>query len=106
MTKLPKHRERFAEKLFDEEGELLDFFNYQKALISNVNLKFINDQEDDDDTYLHYACKCGLLDYAEFLLKNGADVNIKNNDLRTALDYAEENEDQQMIALIKKYKRR
>ena len=43
----------------------------------------------------------GHLEIVKFLIENGADINIKNNDGKTALDFAEENDYKNIIELLK-----
>ena len=51
----------------------------------------INWQDDNRWTPLMWASVNGHLDVVRYLICNGADVNIKNNNGETALDLAEKN---------------
>jgi ankyrin repeat protein len=52
-------------------------------------------------TALHLAVKHGHIDCALFLIKAGGYLMVKDSQMKTPLDYAEENRDQPMIQLIK-----
>jgi len=76
-----------------------DIFNALIAQKVDLN-KICNDK-----TPLMYTAKYGQLDYAKALLKAGADVSIKNNEGKTAFDYAvkyEKLELQKLLAPTKK----
>jgi ankyrin repeat protein len=58
----------------------------------------IASQNDDGKTPLHIASEWGNLPAAKFLIENGANVNIRDKDVKTPLDYAKSAE---MIKLLK-----
>jgi ankyrin repeat protein len=53
---------------------------------------------------LNIACKEGHRDVAELLLKNNAEVNIRNSSNWTALDVATKNEHGYVIEILLKFK--
>lgn len=54
-----------------------------------------------DKTPLMYTAKYGQLDFAKTLIKAGADNNIKNEEGRTALDYAVKYKNTELQVLLK-----
>ena len=58
-------------------------------------------------TVFHYACHNGYLDVAKLLMKNSIDLNIdleaKDNDGYTALNYACYNNHPKIVEMIKRY---
>jgi pectate lyase len=54
-------------------------------------------------TALHYAVKGGYKEIAELLIENDADVNVKDRQGKTALDYAKQFNKQDIIDLLKKH---
>ncbi|KAH6688539.1 ankyrin repeat-containing domain protein, partial [Plectosphaerella plurivora] len=45
----------------------------------------MNEQDSDGNTILHLAAKRNMTDGVKFLLQQGADINIRNNELNTPL---------------------
>ena len=48
---------------------------------------YINAPDTEGDTPLFWAAETGKLNAAQILLKHGADVNARNDDVKTALDW-------------------
>lgn len=57
---------------------------------------------DENESALTYVGEKGLEEMMELLIKNGADVNITNDNKNTALILAAENGNFQMLQLISK----
>ena len=71
-------------------------------LLFDKKAVLINIYNEDGFTPLIFACKCGHLPVVDFLLKNGADVNLKDKMNHTALMWACYNDDITIIlSLIK-----
>ena len=74
----------------------------KSMLNKEINIKtLINAVDKENNTALILASKFGYSEIAKILIENGADVNAKNNDGKTALDYAEENDYKNIIELLK-----
>ena len=74
----------------------------KSMLNKEVNIKtLINAVDKENNTALILASKFGYHKIVKILIENGADINIKNNDGKTALDYAEENDYKSIIELLK-----
>ena len=56
----------------------------------------------EDSTPIHGACKFDRLKAVEILIKYGADVNAKNTEGKTALDFVNESKKQQCKDIIQK----
>lgn len=54
----------------------------------------------DDKSPLMYAAKYGEIEAAKALIKAGAKVDLKNNEGRTALDYARKYDKKEMITFL------
>lgn len=52
-------------------------------------------------TTLHFAAMKGKIDVVKILLEYNADVNTKNNEGRTALHYAANNNYQELVECIR-----
>jgi len=50
----------------------------------------VNEVDKDNNTALHYAVESNSVPIVEFLLKNGADISMKNKNNKTPLDLAKE----------------
>ena len=74
-----------------------------KTLIETkqVNINLPNDQ-DLGRTALHYAAWKGTAEMVDLLVKNGADLNCKNNNGWTALHYASRYGKTEMFELLVK----
>ena len=65
-----------------------------------VLIQWIVHQQIYDDTALHYAANHGYLAIATRLLEGGADLTLRDNDGRTALDYARSRGHSEVVALL------
>lgn len=65
-----------------------------------------NDKDNDMMTPLLYACENGAEDCVEVLLKEGADIHVKNNAGRTPLRIAKEHGDARAVSAIEEESRR
>ena len=65
---------------------------------ANINL-----QDEDLFTPLHFACMFSTMEVIEALLTKGADFNVKNNKMGTALDIAKARNSPDILALLEKY---
>jgi len=78
-----------------------------EAYFSGMNSQeihvFINQPDACDDYPIHIAIKKGRLDLARWLLRAGANPQMKNYWGKTALEIAERKEDQDAIALLQQY---
>ncbi len=61
----------------------------------------VNARTDGVDTPLHLAAWVGLKDMAELLLANGADLNLRDNEGRTAVVRAANNFQHEMVKLLR-----
>ncbi len=78
----------------DEHAEKL------KILLEHIG--DINEVDEHGDTVLHYAAKSyAPLDIVKLLVDNGIDWKIKNNDGKTALDFADEEEVKKYLGSLK-----
>ncbi|CAD8139343.1 unnamed protein product [Paramecium pentaurelia] len=91
----------FIEKIFImvEEHRLSDL----KEILKLEASMDINYQNEDGNTMLISASKCGATQIVDYLLKNGADVNIQNYKGQTAMDVALENYQFATADIIFKY---
>ena len=67
---------------------------------SPVLIQWIVHQQNYDDTALHKAACHGYLAIATRLLEGGADLTLRNNDGKTALDYARLHGQSEVVALL------
>jgi ankyrin repeat protein len=73
-----------SESIDDFLGSLETYIIYddldavQEVFIKNPDLD-INKQYEDGNTLLHWACQVDSLDIVKFLIKHGANINIKND---------------------------
>ena len=65
--------------------------------------KLVEQVMGEDNFALMWASKYGKIDMIKFVLKRGVDVNVKDEDGYTALMYAEENGDKDIIDLLKSH---
>jgi ankyrin repeat protein len=56
-----------------------------------------------DGTPLHYVAKGGYKEIVELLVKSDADINTKDRQGKTPLDYARQLDKQEIIELLKKH---
>ncbi|CAK75365.1 unnamed protein product (macronuclear) [Paramecium tetraurelia] len=89
------------EKIFImvEEHRLSDL----KEILKLEATMDINYQNEEGNTMLISASKCGATQIVDYLLKNGADVNIQNHNGQTAMDVALENYQFATADIIFKY---
>ncbi|CAD8067353.1 unnamed protein product [Paramecium primaurelia] len=85
--------------LMVEEHKLLDL----KEILKLETSIDVNYQNDEGNTMLISASKCGAVLIVEFLLKNGADASIQNYNGLTAMDMALKNYQFQTADIIYKY---
>jgi len=92
----------------DDEG-ITTFIRTVLTLDEDLAIRFatehpfnINHQDVDGKTALHYACIFGLKQIIYFLLINGADLSIKDNENKIALFYLQQSEHTTQ-EIIKKY---
>ena len=91
------------EERFLKAAENGNLKKIKSMLNKEVNIKtLINAVDKENNTALILASKFGYSEIVKILIENGADINIKNNDGKTALDYAEENDYKNIIQLLKK----
>ena len=57
----------------------------------------------DGNTALHIASSNGYLNVVDWLLSEGADINVKNNDGKTPLDVCQDLNKEEIISLFNKY---
>lgn len=69
-----------------------------------IRVKNINIQDEIGISFLHWSCRMGNFKVVKFLIKNGADVNLKTTFLETPLDEAKkmifENKKEEYIKII------
>ena len=82
---------------FDKASEIL------KKLPEETTEDDIEETEYTPETELIYAVKANALEPTQILLEDGADPNAKDNEGKTALEYAKEHGNQEMINLIEKH---
>ncbi|CAD8173275.1 unnamed protein product [Paramecium octaurelia] len=102
MIKKTKNDDRsLYERIFlmVEEHRLLDL----KEILKLETSIDVNYQNDEGDTMLISASKCGAVLVVEFLLKNRADASIQNYNGETAMDVALKNYQFQTADIIFKY---
>jgi len=71
--------------------------NNKKKIAKIVNKRY----DQFNNTYLQYAIISNDKEFVELLIKNGADVNSENYAGLTPLYYAEQNEDSDIVTLLK-----
>lgn len=92
------------EERFLKAAENGDLKKIKSMLNKEINIKtLINAVDKENNTALILASKFGYDEIVKILIENGADINIKNNDGKTALDYAEENDYKNIIELLKNH---
>lgn len=64
------------------------------------NISPYNALDENGDTALLVAAQGRHLDVVQLLAESGADVDIRNNDAWTAVQWASSNEDKAMIAIL------
>ena len=90
------------EERFLKAAENGNLKKIKSMLNKEVNIKtLINAVDKENNTALILASKFGYHEIVKIFIENGADINIKNNDGKTALDYAEENDYKSIIELLK-----
>jgi ankyrin repeat protein len=80
-----KEDKNIAEKAFEGSEDL------RNSLINNITVLLSNE---DGDTLLHLAARQGNAEAADAIIRNGAQVNTKNQDGLTALDLAFQDKNQ------------
>ena len=102
----PLHRAMFATKMYFDGGSTDDRSTAKKtyrSLSLQALIKagaIVSSRNDKGKTPLHVAASWSNLFGAKFLLENGANINLKDKDEKTPLDYAESEE---MIKLLKSH---
>ena len=66
----------------------------------------VNQKDENGDTMLIYAAEYGKNEIARYLLQNSADVNITNNQGKTALGVAVEKNNFELVELLNPYSSR
>ena len=76
---------------------------YFSGMSSQEIYEFVNQPDACEDYPIHIAIKKGRVDIARWLLMAGANPLLKNYWGKTALEIAEQNEDEDSIALFQQY---
>ncbi|AIL66090.1 Ankyrin repeat protein [Rickettsiales bacterium Ac37b] len=85
--------------LLPEPTKMLIFITKNRDKLSKEQKSFINIQDREGRTALHYAVCNGSKENVKFLLSRGAEVNLKDTHGKTALDYA----NQDLVSLLKNH---
>jgi hypothetical protein len=83
------------------DANQLDFMKIiDKKITKESNLNIINTVSDTDGTPLYFTCKKGLPQFTSYLIKNGADPNIKSKNYETPLYIAIKNNHYDCIKIL------
>ena len=83
---------------FSEDGNFKEVQASLESLPIEIN---IDAQDDNGLTPLMCATRNGHLNVVQYLIKEGANPNIKNNEGKTALDLAEENRHEEVAEFLR-----
>lgn len=96
---LNKKEEELKLIKFSEDGN----FKEVRAILESLPIEINIDAQDDNGlTPLMCATRNGHLNVVQYLIKEGANPNIKNNEGKTALDLAEENRHEEVAEFLRK----
>ena len=86
----------FALAIKLEKENLFNFLIERKANLNKIC---------EDKSPLMYATKYGNIKYVKKLIENGAEINLKNDEGKTALDYAKKYEQTEIVHYLESIKK-
>jgi len=102
---IAEEEEEKQKKLFYSMSALLQEDNFDRfiGLLDNTKEFKINYQDKNGDTLLIHAAKSGKINFCEKLLKKGSNINIRNNDGRSAIMVAAKNNKQETCRFLNEF---
>ena len=93
------------EPFLNVKNEKKDKLNLIEPVLNIIYYTVLLNKICEDKSPLMYATKYGNIKYVKKLIENGAEINLKNEEGKTALDYAKKYEQTEIVHYLESIKK-